>query len=160
MLAHGPDFIIRIFPLGGPTPLLKFLPLGGPTLLQEFFPLRAQVHSSADGSNPTQKRTWIQLCWWDFSTRRPKVCRLRWWDYPHSGITPQDYQTTSRINHHTGDRDQHSEEAWTYQFWKANSKASQARSKQTFSFQRHLYIFYSEKSFHSEYIPSNRTRLI
>ena len=60
------------------------------------------------------------------------------------GITWKTTQTYrhSDANNHTRGRDQHLEEAWSYQFKKPMVKISQARSKHNH--------FYSKKYFHSE----------
>jgi len=93
--------------------------------------------------------------------------QLRWWAKPHSeayvnptpllGFPPLGGQkfagTTSEIisqakplprqTNHVGNKNQHSQEVWSFWFQKANCKANHARSKQTFPFQRNLYMFYS-----------------
>jgi len=137
------------------TPLLGFSLLGWP---------------SAVGFPPLEVPTLL----WDFShsesyqishsaaeisfTRRPKVCRYCWWDYPHSGTTPQVYQIAHMPNQ--------TPRSWRPTLWEdmtdfkqANAKAIQAKSKQTFSFQRHMCVYF-EKSFRSEYIWLHLTRVV
>ena len=72
-------------------------------------------------------------------TWRSKVCRYHWWTNPirkHHRLS----KSLSEQTNHAGNRDQHSEAAWS--FWlqktKVNSKAGQARSIQSFSFQRNI----------------------
>jgi len=74
---------------------------------------------------------------------------------PHSETMLQAHQTKSNIPKlKTRTLRRHD------RFRSANGKANHARSKQTFLFQRHLYMFHFKKSFHFEHIPSNTYLII
>jgi len=89
-----------------------------------------------------------------FLTRRPKVCMYHWWDTlareQHRELTKP---STCQIKCPRA-KDGHAKETWSIPN-QTNGKANLARSKQIFLFQKILYMFYSEKSFHSDCIPSN-----
>ena len=62
-----------------------------------FLLLKFQIHSFVESSHPHSVRE-FNLIVGIFLTQRLKICRCRWWDYPHSRTMLQIYHSCAKSN--------------------------------------------------------------
>jgi len=112
------------------------------------------------GRTPTPKQPWTQLHCRNFPHSDARILQISLMGLPITWKQCRKLiKSLPRQTDHADDKDQHSEEAWSYQIQKANGKTSQVRSKHTFSFQTNLYKHFHFKEIYTCFIPNNPTIL-
>ena len=109
-------------------------------------PLRVPNSHSPDGISSTRKQPWTQFHCMDFPHSEANSLPVHWWDYPHLETTLSLAKPLPKQTNHADNEDQRSEEAWSFWFLKVNGKASQARFKQLFPFQRNMSFILKSSS--------------
>ena len=143
--------------------VVGFTPTRSPYSATGIFPSQSPLFTAPLMGQTTRKQPWTQLCCRNFSYLEAKSLQVPLMGLPPTWKRHKPTNSLPRQTNHTDDKDQHSEEAWSYKFQKANGKTNQTRSKQIFSFQRSLYFFFLTifpswiHSFNTYLITSNKT---